>query len=95
MNCEAHFCFFIAPSILSTSVIYLSANFWNYRTRTTEAIQRISHPHKTPNQRSTRAQTYLLLFYRVFPKLALLHARLVVFTELDAGTLGFALSDRL
>ena len=39
--------------------------------------------------------TYLFHFYRVFPKLSLLDARLVVFPKLDASVFGFALGDRL
>lgn len=47
-------------------------------------------------QRSTRVKnTYFFQFYRVFPEFPFLHARLVVFTELDASVFGFSLCNHL
>jgi len=85
-----HFCLFIVARILSTSAMYLSVSFWNCGIRKSAMLVR----HLTQHQRGQR-NTHLFHFYRVFLDLSLLDARLVVFTELDAGTLCFTLSDRL
>jgi len=54
----------------------------------------ISDPLPAINK-GKKKNTYFFQFYRVFPEFPFLHARLVMFTELDASVFGFSLSDHL